>query len=134
MFSHFVLFVFCIVAIGTQSPLLTRMYLMGHFFLATNYKSVMKCYSTKQQLIYTSNRAENRARNARMRKVCQLLMMNENSGKTKFDLYLHQYIDIYDCWLWDCVYPDDAKDNYKEHEPDFNDWEWGSANGHVRNF
>ena len=130
MFSHFVLFVFCVVGCGRQSPVLSRMYLIGHVFFAIHHKDSLQDYSVQQQSIDTNDRDKNRARNKRVKKVSQLMSMNDQTGKTLFDRLLQPYIDLYQGFSWDCIVPDDAQDGYKHHEVDFNEWDWGNHMAH----
>ena len=127
MFSHFELFMLFVGCFGRNSPVLTRIYLFAHCFLAQKHHEILQAYSVKQALLRPNNRQENRARNARMKKVDILSSLNGDSGKTNFYLLLESYVNFTDWWWWDLIIPDDAKDNYAQHEPDFNEWRWGSA-------
>ena len=95
---------------------------MGHVFLGQVYKEKFDEYSRNQKLLNALNNDD--ARNARIDKVSQLVSLNGDSGKTQFEMLLEPYVNLFECFLWEMVVPMDARDNYKEHEPDFNEWRW----------
>ena len=120
------LFVLFVVMTGRQSPVLSKIYLFGHVFLSQEYKQICQAYSTKLALVGGRTRSETGFKTNTMRKVSQLVQMNEESGNTIFDFFLNKYIVVHECFLWETIRPQDAHDNYKQHDPDFNDWKLGS--------
>lgn len=110
---------FFAVKIGWQSPLLTRMYLLGHVYFSQNYKNMFLNYSIA--LGHTRKTPE---RQQQMTKVTDLVTPGEQSTKTIVDKFVLPYVNSFEAFEWDLLRPTEAKDTTKD--VDWNEWGYGS--------
>ena len=89
------------------------------------YKEIFDEYRKNLQLLRAiSNDDQKSVISARIEKVSHLISLNDDTGKTNFEMLLEPYVNFFKCFAWELIEPRDARDNYKKHEPDFNDWKW----------